>query len=168
MIKKYFTNDEIKILLNSYYFSVLYYNSEIWLSPFLHTGPKQQLLSASSNAIRSCLKNPTRYISFENLHKQFKKSTPDQIALYKISLLLFKVFNNIVQGKDWIDFNNQIICTGRQTTFDLHKASNYKIENNILCNKLTCVTRLIQLDFFNLNFPTYKYKMKNIFLHNER
>ncbi len=168
MIKKYFTSDEIKIVLNSYYFSVLYYNSEIWLSPFLHTGPKQQLLSASSNAIRSCLKNQTRYISFENLHKQIKKSTPDQIALYKISLLLFKVFNNIVQGKDWIDFNNQIICTGRQTTFDLHKASNYKIGNNILCNKLTCVTRLIQLDFFNLNFPTYKYKMKNIFLHNER
>ena len=30
LIKKYFTNDELKSLLTSNYYSVLYYNSEIW------------------------------------------------------------------------------------------------------------------------------------------
>jgi hypothetical protein len=109
-----------------------------------------------------------KYISFECLHKQFKKSTPDQYLLYKIALLLHRVFNSTVQGKDWIDFKNQIICTGRLTTFDIHKSGNFKIGNNILSNIFTCITRLIQHDFLNLNYPSFKYKMRNIFLLNER
>jgi hypothetical protein len=46
VIKRYFEPNEQKLLLIAYYFSILYYNSEIWLTPFLHSGPKQQLLSA--------------------------------------------------------------------------------------------------------------------------
>ena len=168
MIKKYFSPTELKILLNTYYFSVLYYNSEIWLTPFLQSGPKQQLLSASANAIRSCMNCPSPYISFEMIHKQFKKSTPDQMAFYKISLLLYKVFNGKVSGKDWIDFNNQIISTGRQTYFDIHRSSTFKIGSNILSNKFSCINRKIHLDYLNLSFPTYKYRMKNIFLPYER
>jgi hypothetical protein len=47
MIKRYFKPKEQNILLNAYYYSVLYYNSEIWLTPSLHAGPKQQILAAS-------------------------------------------------------------------------------------------------------------------------
>ena len=39
MIKKYFSSKELKIMLNSYFYSILYYNAEIWLTPSLHTGP---------------------------------------------------------------------------------------------------------------------------------
>jgi hypothetical protein len=62
------------------------------------------LLSASANAIRSCLNYPNPYILFETLYKQFKKSSP----VYKI-LLLLKSLNGKVPGKDWIDLNNQIL-----------------------------------------------------------
>ena len=164
IIKLFFNKSELKILLNSYYFSVLYYNSEIWLTPFLHSGPKQQLLSASANAIRSCLNYPTKFISFECIHKDFKKSTPEQFALYKISLLLYKTFNNAIADTDWLEFSNQIICTSRQTTFDIHKSSNFKIGNTILSNKFSCITRKIELDHLNLPYPSYKFKMKNVFL----
>jgi uncharacterized membrane protein len=54
MIKQFFNPAKIKILLlNAYYYSTLYYNFKIWLISFLQTGPKQQLLFASSNAICS-------------------------------------------------------------------------------------------------------------------
>jgi hypothetical protein len=80
MIKKYFNPQDLKILLNSYYYSVLYHNAEIWLTPSFYTGPKQQLLSASANAIRTCLNYPSPYISFDNIRKEFKKSTPEQMS----------------------------------------------------------------------------------------
>jgi hypothetical protein len=51
MIKRYFGSNELKILLDSFFFSVLYYNSEIWLLPTLKSGQKQQLLSASAKHI---------------------------------------------------------------------------------------------------------------------
>jgi hypothetical protein len=168
MIKKFFKLHEQKQLLNAYFYSILYYNSEIWLTPSLHTGPKQQLLSASANAIRSCLNLQNNYISFVNLHKLAKKSTPEQIALYKMSLVLYKVFNNTFPDRDWQDFANQIISTRRQTTFEILKSCNYKIGSNILSNKLACINRKVQLDFLNLPYPSFKYKMKNVFLVYER
>ena len=52
LIKKYFNADELKGLLTLNYFSVLYYNSEIWHLPTLSTQLKQKLLSASANEIK--------------------------------------------------------------------------------------------------------------------
>jgi hypothetical protein len=78
MIKKYFKPNEQKILLHAYYYSVLYYNSEIWLTPLCMLDPK----------ICSCINLHNVNISFQNLHKQAKKSTPEQATLYKILLLL--------------------------------------------------------------------------------
>jgi hypothetical protein len=76
MIKKYFNPNELKILLNSHFFPILYYYSEIWLTPSLQTGLKQQLLSASANALRTCMNYPNRFINFDTIHKNLKKSTP--------------------------------------------------------------------------------------------
>jgi hypothetical protein len=95
MIKKYFRTPEQKILLNAHY-SVLYYNLEIWLTPSLHSGPKQQIL-----AVCSCINLNYANISFLDLHKQAKNYIPEQLALYKISLPLYKTFNNMVQGTGW-------------------------------------------------------------------
>jgi hypothetical protein len=164
LIKRYFAQDEIKTHLNSFYYPVLYYNAEIWLTPYLQAGPKHQLLAASANAIRSCLNNPTPFISYDKIHCNFKKATPEQISLYRISLLLYKSFNTNISTLDWAELNFQSINTGRQTTFDAHRQINYEIGNNILTNKLFCVRRLVQLDFFNLLYPAFKFKMKNIFL----
>jgi hypothetical protein len=131
-MKKKFKLIKLKILLNSYYYPVLYYNAEIWLMPFLHTGPRQQLLLVSANAIRYCLNYPNPCISFQTLHSKFKESTPDQISLYKISLLLFKIFNGTSFDSNWVDLNLQIISTSRESKFDIHRSANFKIGNNIL------------------------------------
>jgi hypothetical protein len=80
MIKRYSNLRDLKISLNWYFYSVLYYNSEIWMSPNLNCNSKHMILAASANAISTCLTYPSRLISFVKLHQHFKKSTPDQIA----------------------------------------------------------------------------------------
>jgi hypothetical protein len=79
-----------------------------------------------------------------------------QMALYTISLLLYKVFNNTASGNDQFHFNNQIICTGSQSTFEFHKSNNNKIGINILSSKFTCITWKIQLNLFICIYPLYK------------
>jgi hypothetical protein len=145
----------------------LYYNAEIWLTPSLHTRPKQLLLSSSANAIHTCLSNANRFINFETIHKNLKKSTPAQFSLYKMSLLLYKVVNAQVQGADWVDLNVNIVSTSRQTSLDITRSETYKIGCNTLTNKLWHVKRKIQLDLLNLSLPTLKHKMKCLFLPHE-
>ena len=45
MIRKYFTKDKILQLLTSNFYSILYYNSEVWHIPNLKPQLKQLLLS---------------------------------------------------------------------------------------------------------------------------
>ena len=52
LIKYYFTNAEILQLLTSNFYSVLFYNSEIWNIPYLKTDLKRRLLSATANALK--------------------------------------------------------------------------------------------------------------------
>ena len=152
MIKRFFKPSEIKILLNTHFYPVLYYNSEIWLTPYLQAGPRQQLLAASANALRSCLNYLNPYISYEKIHLAFKKSTPDQMALYIISLLLYKSINMTISNIDWSDLNFQMITTSRQTTIDFHRSCNYKIGNNILTNKFVCIKK--KFSWISLTFHT--------------
>ena len=50
MIRKYFTKDEILQLLTSNFYSILYYNYEVWHIPNLKPQLKQLILSASAIA----------------------------------------------------------------------------------------------------------------------
>ena len=70
LLRKFFTKEQMRTLLDSYFYSVLYYNSVIWLTPELNLQIKQSLLSVSANALRSCLRHDgSDVLSFEMLHK---------------------------------------------------------------------------------------------------
>ena len=92
LIRRYFTSKELLTLVTANYYSILYYNAEIWLSKNLSVNCKQLLLSASANAIRSCSLKTNQYISFEKIHEKAKLSTPMQMANFKLTLLLYKTF----------------------------------------------------------------------------
>ena len=81
----------MRLLLDTYFYSVLYYNAVVWLTPDLKLPLKQSLLSFSTQALRSSM-NVDYDMSFENLHLQCKKCTTKQIMLYQITLKLHKVF----------------------------------------------------------------------------
>ena len=100
MIKNFYTKDELRTLLNVNFYSILYYNSELWHITSLNPNSKQHLLSASPNALRhSDITNfPNR--SFVDLHRLNKGAKPTQMSTYKHALLLFKLYKSNEQSDD--------------------------------------------------------------------
>ena len=96
IIKKFFTRTELFELITSNFYSLLYYNSEIWHLPSLKSTLKQKLLSASAKALKVCWKSPSYYISFDSLHKISKRATPEQLMKYKLALSLHKLYNTTI------------------------------------------------------------------------
>ena len=90
LLRKYFNQAEMRNLLDANFYSVVYYNSVIWLTPELKSPLRQSLLSIFANALRTCLKNENHEISFERLHLNAKKCTPSQIMLDQASLQFLK------------------------------------------------------------------------------
>ena len=164
IISKYFTQYEKLQLLTSNFYSILYYNSEIWNIPSLHCKLKQSLLSASANALKICTPSYHSLMSFNTLHQINNRATPSKICLYKHALLLYNVINNNVPPLDWIDTNFQQTFNQRCQTLKFFKSQNYKIGGNILCNRFVILNGEIPHDWLNLSKDTYKVKCKAQFL----
>ena len=158
----------MRLLLDSNFYSVLYYNSVLWLTPGLSAVLKQSLLSISANALRSCMLSFNSEISFENIHKKCKKCTPTQIMFYQTSLQLHKSINEIYNccTSEHTTLLNNIVCTGRQLKFEITRDNRGKIGMNTFSNKFYHVSKLIGLDTLNLTFVHFKKIMKVQFLKN--
>jgi hypothetical protein len=79
-------------------------------------------------------------------------------------ILLHKVFNDSIPKRDWIDLNFQMRNTSRQTSFETQNCSVYKVGNNILSNRLTCINKKVPLNILNLDIGPFKVICKNMFL----
>ena len=84
--------------------------------------------------------------------------------MYKHCLLLHKVFNDKIPRKEWINLNFQIINTRRQKFFEVQNSSVYKVGNNILINRLSCLNKKIELDMLNQPLKSFKIVCKRMFL----
>ena len=156
--------NKITVLLTSNYFSKLYYGSEIWQIPKLNVNSKKQLLSASANAMKLCERHYNPEISYVDLHKKYERALPNDFCMYRHCLMLFKIFNYMIPEYDWLDLNIQMINTRRQKFFEVQNHSVYKVGNNILSNRLSCLNKKIELDMLNLPFNSYKILCKKMFL----
>ena len=155
----------MRTLLDSNFYSVLYYNSVIWLTPNIACNLKQNLLSISANALRNCLVHNGFTVSFEVLHKTHFKCTPKQIMLYQISLNLHRVLNSLDSiSNEQATVLDQIICGRRQLRFEIMRNYQGKIGMNTTANKFFYVSNQIGLDLLNLNFAHYKKIIKIQFL----
>ena len=119
IIKKYFNKQELLTLLTSNYYSILYYNSEIWHLTTLKQDLKQKLLSASASALKLCSSLKDEYISYERLHQINKRATPVKMSMYKLAIQLFKTYNLEQPSPDWIDLNIQQNFNGRTEKFQV-------------------------------------------------
>ena len=125
IIKKYFNKNELLQLVTSNYYSILYYNSEIWHIPTLNANTKQSLLSASSAALKICIREYDSTMSFAKLHLLAKRATPPQVMKYKHAIQLHKVYNNSNPSFDWLSlFFNQNF-NNRATTVKFFDTSTY-------------------------------------------
>ena len=164
LIRKFFTKGELLQLITSNFYSILFYNSEIWQIPNLKTSLKQKLLSTSAKALKVCSKTFIDDISFFNLHRSFDRATPEQMMLYKLALSLFKIYNSNFNSIEFVMLNFNQIFTSRQTKFITSKSTHSKIGLNSLANRFYALNNKIPLDWLNHSFVTYKVKCKNLFL----
>ena len=163
LIKKYFTSNELKGLL-TYYFSVLYYNSEIWHLPTLSPLLKQKLMSASANAVKLCLTKLPINMSYEAIHNLAKRGTPTQMSMYKHAIQLNKLYNSNNMSDDWISLNDQQIFNSRNDHFQIYTKSNYKVGRNLIVNRFKPLNNKIKLSWFNDSFESFKVKCKHLLL----
>ena len=164
LIRKFFTQTQLLKLITSNYLSVLYYNADVWLLPSLAPNLKQKLLSASAAPLKMCTRLYDQSMSYDTLHILNKRATPKQFTTYRHALLLHKTFNDSTLSRDWTDlfFNQQF--NGRCNTINFLNLKHYKIGNNILSNRFVILNGLINYEWLNLPFNSYKLKCKNMFL----
>jgi hypothetical protein len=125
---------------------------------------KQNLLTASANALKMCLHYPRTRILHQNLHKLSNRATPSMYCDYKSALQLYKLFNENTPQNEWIHLNLDIINTSRQQFFEIRLNYQLRIGKKALCNKLNHLNGKISLDWLNLPFESFKFKCKNKFL----
>ena len=102
LIRKFFKMSELISLATSNFYSILFYNSEIWQLPNLNNNLKHALFVASANCLKMCLHHPDEMISYHDLHKKTKWATPEMFCNYKLALSLFMVFNNKSPLNQWL------------------------------------------------------------------
>ena len=153
------------MLLTSNFYSILYFNCDVWLIPSLKPQLKQQILSASSKALMLSTPNYHNLMSYEQIHAINKRSTPKQILMYKHSILLYKVWNDSLYSKDWIALHFQQNFNERCSTVKLFDTSNCKVGRNFSVNRLKIINGLIEFDWLNLSINTFKIKCKSLFLN---
>ena len=164
LIRKYFNKNEILALLTSNFYSILFYNSEVWHLPTLKPPLKQLILSASANALKLSQSRPDAYESFINVHKSCNRALPEQFIVYKHAILLHKLYNNHQPQADWIDINVNQVFNSRNTKFRIIKNNTYMVGNNLLSSRLSILNDKIELNDLNLSLDSFKIKYKKILL----
>ena len=165
LIKKNFNSDELLKLITSNVYSILFYNSEVWHLQSLHHRMKQQLLSVSARAIKVCTRaTDVHLISFEDLHEMVGRATPEKLMIYKLSLQLYRTYNQHIPTQDWVKLNYNGIFTSRQSKFITRKENKLKVGLNSVSNRFFYLNGKIELDWLNLSYNSYKIKCKNLFL----
>ena len=166
IIRKFFSKEQLLTIITSNFYSILYYNSEVWHLPTLSPNLKQKLLSASSAPLKICTKNYNNMISFKALHLINNRAIPNQITLYKHALCLHKLYNSDSTNSNWLSlFLNQNF-NARYKFTQFSNIARYKIGSNLLHNRFTVLNGKIELDWLNLPFNSFKFKCKTLFLCN--
>ena len=166
LIKYYFNSEELTQLITSNFYSVLYYNSEIWNIPTLCPALQQRLLSASASALKICTPSYHDRMSYIELHELNNRATPKQMCRYKHALQLHKLVNLELPTSDWIDLNYQQNFNSRTGNLNFVKNNSYKIGLNLMCNRFICINNCIEYEWINSSFETYKIHCKSKFLKN--
>jgi hypothetical protein len=73
------------------------------------------------------------------------------IGRYKLSLLLYRTFNDAIPETEWVGMNFQQITMSRQSEFKIVKTNKHKVGLNILCNRFHEINGKVKLDWLNMS-----------------
>jgi hypothetical protein len=156
VINKYFTETERLTLMTSFFYSRLYYGSQIWLIPSLKKALKSKLFSASGAALRLL----DRDLSFKELHRKYNRATPSQFQKYTTAISLYDLIKKEIPENDWINLQFNIQNDRRNTRLSFQTNNNFKCGLNCLSNRFKSVTNEIDKQWINMPRDVYKTECK--------
>ena len=125
----------------------------------------RSLISRQFNfQLKNCSTTMPTDTSFEVMHKILKRGTPSQMSQYKHSLQLYKLHNSETMSDDWIDLNIQQNFNGRNDKFQAINTARFKVGRNLMVNRLSHLSNMIDYSRLNLSFNSFKIKCKDLFL----
>ena len=164
LIRKFFSTSELVNLITSNFYSVLYYNSEVWHIHSLKQYDKRLLFIASANALKLANHYRDPMISYINLHKKLNRATPAMYCDYKLALMLYKTYNESLPESEWLELNYSQTLMSRQHLFHINKTNHSLVGLNNLSNRFHMINDCIPLEWLNKTFLTYKIAIKQKFL----
>ena len=156
LLSKFFTTTEKLTLLTSFFYSRLYYGSQIWLLPSLKCTLKTKLFSASGNALRLLDRNH----SFRELHKKFNRATPTQFQKYTTAISFYDLIRREIPEEDWINLQFNIQNDRRNTRLTFQTNNNYRCGINCLSNRFKSITNEIEKEWTDLTRDAFKTRCK--------
>jgi hypothetical protein len=156
IINKYFTTPERLVLITAFFYSRLYYGSQVWLIPSLKALLKSKLFSASGAALRLL----DRDMSFRALHKKYNRATPSQFQKYTTAISLYDLIKNEKPEDEWINLQFIIKNDERNTKLSFHVNNRLKCGLNCLSNRFKSITNEIDKQWLDLTRDVFKMKCK--------
>jgi len=156
VINKYFTTTERLTLLTAFFYSRLYYGSQIWLLPSLKGALKSRLFSASGAALKLLDKN----LSFKELHKKYNRATPTQFQKYTTAVSLYDLIKKEIPEEDWINLQFNIQNDRRNTRLTFQANNKLKCGINCMSNRFKSITNEIDKQWVDMTRDVYKTKCK--------
>ena len=116
---------------------------------------KRQLLSASAAALKIMEQLHNIQISFEQLHILNARAPLIKLMTYKLSLQLYKSYNDNQQNETWLSLNFQQMFNNRTGIISIADELSNRIGNNIILNRLNVINGKVKLNWINPNMmPT--------------
>ena len=156
ILNKYFTTSERLTLITSFFYSRLYYGSQVWLIPSLKRALKSKLFSASGAALKLLDKD----MSFKDLHKKYNRATPTQFQKYTTAISLYDLIKKEIPEDDWINLQFNIQNDWRNTKLSFQANNKFKCGLNCLSNRFKSITNEIDKQWIDMTRDVYKTKCK--------
>jgi exonuclease III len=156
VINKYFTLTERLTLITSFFYSRLYYGSQVWLIPSLKSILKTKLFSASGAA----LKLLDRDRSFKELHKKYNRATPTQFQKYTTAVSLYDLIKKEIPEDEGINLQFNIQNDRRNTRLSFQTNNRLKCGLNCLSNRFKSINNEIDKQWIDMSRDVYKTKCK--------
>ena len=152
------------MLITINFYSILFYNSEIWHIPTSQRHLKVKLNSTSANEFKICTPNYNRFMLYSEIHLLNNRALPSKIMIYKHAIILHRLVSNKIPSVEWVALHFNLIFSSRMVNFKVIQNFNYKIDQNILTNRLSMVNGIIPLNWLNERYESFKYLCKKQFL----
>ena len=159
VIQRYFTKEEILVLLKTYCYPSLYYASSVWMTPSLTANLRSKLFSTSGKIL-----SVIEIGSYRNLHKKFARATPEMWQDYELAVSFFDLVNTRQPVSDWQLLEINTLQNRRSSRLHFTSTNRLRCGFNVLPNRLKTITNRIEREWLTLTKECYKQKCKKEFI----